>query len=231
MSNLSNLIQSMLVNAITKNSGQPDITTNGNSGNSNNPMSSPLNNSGGLGGLGNILSGLQNKQSSGANNTGGLGGGLGDILGSVLGGLGGNRSDANNSGSNSANTQPPSMSKQAKLLVILVPFVLAWIQKQGGFHNAIKVLTQSGMGNEAQSWVSNGINQPVDSNKISTLFNDAEIEQVANQAHISKDDVYSTIANLLPQMVDSIAANGQVQGNGSTNQIQQVMNMLGGLNF
>ena len=215
MSNLSNLIQGMIVNAVTKNSGQPNIDT------------SNANNAGGLGGLGNILSGLQNNQRSGGNQVSGLGGGLGDILGSVLGGLGGNHSATNNSTKN----QTQGMGKQAKLLVVLVPFILAWIQKQGGFHNAIKVLTQSGLGNEVQSWVSNASNEPVNSSKISTLFNDTEIEQVANQANTSKDDVYNTIADILPQVVDSITANGQVQGNGSTNQIQQVMNMLGGLKF
>ncbi|MDR9777743.1 hypothetical protein RJJ65_34995, partial [Rhizobium hidalgonense] len=58
MSNLSNIIQGMVVNAITKNSGQPNINTNVNNGNSN------ANSSGGLGGLGNILSGLQNNRAS-----------------------------------------------------------------------------------------------------------------------------------------------------------------------
>lgn len=225
MSNLSNLIQGMVVNAITKNSGQPNINTNVNNGNSN------ANSSGGLGGLGNILSGLQNNRASGSH----AGGGLGDILGSVLGGLGSNQSaqnnSINNSASNATKSQSHGISGQAKLLVVLVPFILAWIQKQGGFHNAIKVLTQSGMGSEVQSWVSNGNNQPVDSSKVSALFSDADIEQVANQANTSKDDVYSTIATILPQVVDSITANGQVQGNGSTNQIQQVMTMLGGLKF
>ena len=205
MSNLSNLIQGMLVNAIVQHSGSTNQSANGN-------------------GLGDILGGLLNGQ-----NQQNVGGGLGGMLGSVLGGLGANHSAQSNSTSNATSSQPQGMNKQAKLLVVLVPFVLAWIQKQGGFHNAIKVLTQSGMGPQAQSWVSNGANEPVDSAKIATVFDDNEVEKVANQANTSKNEVYNTLADLLPQIVNSITGNGQVQGNGSTNQIQQVMNMLGGL--
>lgn len=211
MSNLSNLIQGMLANAIGQHSASTNQSANGN-------------------GLGDVLGGLINGQ-----NQQNISGGLGGMLGSVLSGLGGNHSTQNTSTSNAPNNAPNSqthgMSKQAKLLVVLVPFVLAWIQKQGGFHNAIKVLTQSGMGQQAQSWVSNGANEPVDSAKIATVFDDNEVEKVANQANTSKSEVYNTLADLLPQIVNSITSNGQVQGNGSTNQIQQVMNMLGGLKF
>lgn len=211
MSNLSDLIQGMLVNAIGQHARSTNQSANGN-------------------GLGNVLGGLINGQ-----NQQNVSGGLGGMLGSVLSDLGGNQSAQNNSASNPANnalsSQPHGMSKQAKLLIILVPFVLAWIQKQGGFHNAIKVLTRSGLGNEVQSWVSSGNNQAVDVSKISSLFSDTDIEQVANQANTSKDDVYSKIATILPQVVDSITSNGQVHGNGSTNQIQQAMNMLGSIKF
>lgn len=207
MSNLGNLIQGMVVNAMTNHSN----TSNANSS----------------GGLGDLLNGLQNGTNSQASNGSNLDG-IGGMLGSVLGGLNGHNQN-NNPMSNQVQNQSKGMGSQAKLLVVLVPFILAWIQKQGGFHNAIKVLTQSGLGNEVQSWVSNGSNQSVDSSKISKVFSDSEIEQVASQANTSKEDVYSSIANILPQVVDSITSNGQVQGNGSTNQIQQVMSMLSGL--
>ena len=207
MSNLGNLIQGMVVNAMTNHSNQPNANSSG--------------------GLGDLLNGLQNGKNSQASNGSNLGG-IGGMLGSVLGGLNGHNQN-NNPMSNQVQNHSKGMGSQAKLLVVLVPFILAWIQKQGGFHNAIKVLTQSGLGNEVQSWVSNGSNEPVDSSKISKVFSDSEIEQVASQANTSKEDVYSSIANILPKVVDSITSNGQVQGNGSTNQIQQVMSMLSGL--
>lgn len=207
MSNLGNLIQGMVVNAMTNHSNPPNTNSSG--------------------GLGDLLNGLQNGKNSQASNGSNLGG-IGGMLGSVLGGLNGQNQN-NNPTNNQVQNQSKGIGSQAKLLVVLVPFILAWIQKQGGFHNAIKVLTQSGLGNEVQSWVSNGNNQSVDSSKISKVFSDSEIEQVASQANTSKEDVYSSIANILPQVVDSITSNGQVKGNGSTNQIQQVMSMLSGL--
>ncbi len=220
MSNLTNLIQGLVVNAMSQHGGQG----------SNRPNNNINSSTGGLGGLGGVLGGLLNGQSNHNNQSTGSSGGLGGILGSVLGGLSGQNQNSNPM-NNQVQNQSKGMGSQAKLLVVLVPFILAWIQKQGGFHNAVKVLTQSGLGNEVQSWVSNGSNEPVDSRKISKVFSDTDIEQVASQANTSKDDVYSTIANILPQVVDSITTNGQVQGNGSTNQIQQVMSMLSGLKF
>ena len=208
MSNLTNLIQGLVVNAMSQHGGQG----------SNRPSNNIDSSTGGLGGL-------LNGQSNHNNQSTGSSGGLGGMLGSVLGGLSGQNQN-NNPMNNQVQNQSKGMGSQAKLLVVLVPFILAWIQKQGGFHNAIKVLTQSGLSNEVQSWVSNGSNEPVDSSKISKVFSDTDIEQVASQANTSKDDVYGTIANILPQVVDSITANGQVQGNGSTNQIQQVMSMI-----
>lgn len=224
MSNLTNLIQGLVVNAISQQSGQSN-NNNANNGNSN---------TGGLGGLAGVLGGLLNGQSNHNNQNAGSSGGLGGMLGSVLGGLNGQSNSQNQQNSpinNQATTQAKGMGSQAKLLLILVPFILSWIQKQGGFHNAIKVLTQSGMGQEVQSWVSQGDNQPVDSSKLSSAFSESEVEQLASQANTSKTEVYDTIANILPQMVNAITANGQVEGNGSTNQIQQVMSMLGGLKF
>jgi uncharacterized protein YidB (DUF937 family) len=207
MSNLVSLIEGLVVNA----AGQ-----NGNAGLGNAGL-------GNLGGLGNVLGGLlgggQGNQ-AGQGNSGGLGG----SLGSVLGGLGGQ-----NSGGQSQ--QSAGSGGQGKLLLILVPFVLNWIQQQGGFHKALENLSQSGLGQQVQSWVSNGENQPVQPAQLASVFPAQQVQQVAEQANTSTNEVYGTIANLLPQVVNAITANGQATGNGSSQQIQQVLGLLGGLRF
>lgn len=195
MSNLTNLIQDLITNAVTSNTA-PASNNNASAG-------------GGLGGLGNVLGGLLGGQSNQGNQ-----GGVGGMLGSVLGGLTGQNQQAGG---------------QSKLLLILIPFVLNWVQKQGGFQQALASLTQSGLGQQVQSWVSNGENQPVQPSQLAGVFPEPEVEQVAAQAGTSTNEVYSTIAAVLPQVVNAITANGQATGNGSTNQIQQVLGMLGGL--
>ena len=204
MSNLVGLIESLVVNA----SGQ-----NGNSGAlGNNAL-------GNLGGLGNVLGGLLGGSQSNQNSQQSGQGGLGGILGSVLGGVtGGNNQQAGTGG-------------QGKLLLILVPFVLNWIQQQGGFHKALENLTQSGLGQQVQSWVSNGANQPVQPAQLASVFPEQQVQQVAAQANTSTNEVYGSIASLLPQVVNAITANGQATGNGSSQQIQQVLGLLGGLKF
>jgi uncharacterized protein YidB (DUF937 family) len=207
MSNLVSLIEGLVVNA----AGQ-----NGNAGLGNAGL-------GNLGGLGNVLGGLlgggQGNQ-AGQGNSGGLGG----SLGSVLGGLGGQ-----NSGGQSQ--QSAGSGGQGKLLLILVPFVLNWIQQQGGFHKALENLSQSGLGQQVQSWVSNGENQPVQPAQLASVFPAQQVQQVAEQANTSTNEVYGTIASLMPQVVNAITANGQATGNGSSQQIQQVLGLLGGLRF
>lgn len=201
MSNLTNLIQDLVVNAVTQNTA----SSNNNASNA----------GGGLGGLGNVLSGLGGLL-GGQSNQSAQGGGLGGVLGSVLGGLTGQNQQAAGGG-------------QSKLLLILIPFVLNWVQKQGGFQQALASLTQSGMGQQVQSWVSNGENQPIQPSQLASVFPEPEVEQVAAQANTSTNEVYSTIANVLPQVVNAITANGQATGNGSSQQIQQVLGMLSGL--
>lgn len=206
MSNLVSLIEGLVANAAGQNSNAGTGAL-GNAG------------LGNLGGLGNVLGGLLGGQGSQQSQ-----GGLGGVLGSVLGGVTGQ----NGSGQNN---QPAGSGGQGKLLLILVPFVLNWIQQQGGFHKALANLTLSGLGQQVQSWVSNGENQPVQAAQLASMFPQEQVQQVAAQANTSTNEVYGSIANLLPQVVNAITANGQATGNGSSQQISQVLGMLGGLKF
>lgn len=175
----------------------------------------------GLGGiLGSVLGQLSGQQQ---NNQNQQQGGLGGILGSVLGQLGGGNTSthSNAAGGNTAQT----------LLIAVLPLILAWIQKQGGLQGALDKLKNAGLANQVQSWVDpQQVNaQDVPTQNIQSLFDDQDIEQVAQQAQAPKQKIYSAIASVLPQVIDSLTPQGSNTNPQEANQdIQQVLNLVSG---
>lgn len=153
--------------------------------------------------------------------------GLGAILGSVLSQLG--------SGSQSS-ARPTSglggTSTTKTLLIAVLPLVLAWIQKQGGLQGALDKLKGQGLNSQVDDWVSTGPgeNANVDPQQVQNLFDDQEVEQVAQETHVPKQDVYSAISQVLPQIIDSLTPQGeQTSKQEANNDIQNVLNMVSGL--
>ncbi|WP_180171452.1 YidB family protein [Acinetobacter sp. YH12023] len=182
------------------------------------------NQQGGLGGiLGSVLgqlganAGAQNTQTNAQNQAGGLGG----ILGSVLGQLGGAAQSQQRSSGGNAST----------ILVAVLPLVLAWIQKQGGLQGALDKLRGQGLSSQVDDWVSTGPgdNAAVTNQQVQNLFDDAEVEQVAQETQTQKQDVYSAISRVLPQIIDSLTPQaGQTNQQEANADIQQVMNLVSG---
>ena len=170
---------------------------------------------GGLGGiLGSVLGQL------GGNNQQSAQGGLGGILSSVLGQLGGQqqRTAAGASGTQS-------------LLIAVLPLVLAWIQKQGGLQGALDKLKGQGLTSQVDDWVSTGPgeNAQVQPDQVQSLFDDADVEQVAQQTQTPKSAIYGAIASVLPQVIDSLTPQGGNTNPQEANQdIQQVLNLVSG---
>lgn len=204
MTNLSNIVEMLAKQAL------------GNQSNSNQP-----NASNGLGGiLGSVLGQLGGAQQ---NNAQAQAGGLGGILGSVLGQLTGGQSQASNTASKGFNGK--------SLLVVVLPIVLAWIQKQGGLQGALDKLKGQGLSSQVDDWVSTGPgeNAQVDPQQVQQLFDDQDIEQVAQQTEAPKQDIYAAISQVLPQIIDSLTPQGENTNKQEANtDIQDVLNTVAG---
>ncbi|WP_151765866.1 YidB family protein [Acinetobacter colistiniresistens] len=179
--------------------------------------------SGQAGGLGGILSSVLGQLGGQQQNTQGQQGGLGGILGSVLGQLGGanTSTQSNATGGNTAQT----------LLIAVLPLVLAWIQKQGGLQGALDKLKNAGLSNQVQSWVDPQQQNAADvpAQNIQSLFDDQDVEQVAQQTQAPKQAIYGAIASVLPQVIDSLTPQGSSTNPQEANQdIQQVLNLVSG---
>lgn len=177
---------------------------------------------GGLGGiLGSVLGQLGGQQQQNTQNQ--QQGGLGGILGSVLGQLGGgNTSTQSNAvGGNTAHT----------LLIAVLPLILAWIQKQGGLQGALDKLKNAGLANQVQSWVDPQQQnvQDIPAQNIQSLFDEQDVEQVAQQTQTPKSAIYGAIASVLPQVIDSLTPQGaDTNHQEANNDIQQVLNLVSG---
>lgn len=139
--------------------------------------------------------------------------GLNSIFGSVLGQvLGGN--SAQGSGNNA-------------ILMAVIPLILNWIQQQGGLQGALSKLQSAGLASQVQNWVDpNQTNTQAPVEQVQQLFDAQDVQNVAQQTQSSVTDVYSSISNLLPQVIDSLTPQGDKTNTDEANQdIQNMINL------
>lgn len=111
----------------------------------------------------------------------GGGGGLGGLLGGLLGGGGGGQQSQAGGGAMAAG-------------------LAALLQQFSG----------AGYGQQAQSWVGRGQNQPIDPNALMQVFGRDKLAALAQQHNMPMDAMLSGLSEQLPQAVDEMTPDGQV---------------------
>lgn len=155
------------------------------------------------------------------------GGVLGQVLGSVLGsGMG------NNVGMNQFPQSQSGFGGKGMLMAALLPIALMFIQRNGGLSGAFNKIQNMGFGHQANSWMSaDQSNQPLDANDINQLFDNDELAQVAEQTGVDQSEVRQSMAELLPQLFDSLTPNGDTQTESQANkEISDILAQLGNAN-
>lgn len=159
------------------------------------------------------------------------GGVLGQVLGSVLGGgMGGGL--GNNVGMNQLPQSQSGFGGKGMLMAALLPIALMFIQRNGGLSGAFNKIQNMGFGHQANSWMSaDQSNQPLDANDINQLFDNNELAQVAAQTGVDQSEVRQSMAELLPQLFDSLTPNGDTQTESQANkEISDILAQLGNAN-
>lgn len=106
----------------------------------------------------------------------------------------------------------------------LVAGLLQMIQNQpGGLQGLVQSFQDKGLGGLVSSWVSTGQNLPVSADQIHNALGGERVQELAAAAGISPDQAGSSIAQLLPNIVDKLTPDGQVPEHSS------VMDAVGGL--
>ena len=87
----------------------------------------------------------------------------------------------------------------------------------GGLGALVSQFENAGLGQIAQSWISNGPNQQVSPQQLSNVFGHDQVQGMAAQAGMEPGDFLSQLSQHLPNAVNGMTPNGQMPGNDSMN--------------
>jgi len=138
---------------------------------------------------------------------------LDGILGNVLGGvLGGATSDLGQQQSNnplgSILDRLGGGSGVAKMAFLALAFQL--LQRSGGISGLLDKLRNSGLGQHADSWVGTGQNLPVSPDQLRSAIGPDILNQLASHFGMSPDQASTSLAQVLPELVNQMTPAGQV---------------------
>jgi uncharacterized protein YidB (DUF937 family) len=159
-----------------------------------------------------LLDGLLGQMMGGVNNGRGTGtqdglGGLGDLLG----GMGG--------------ATPGMRAGPAQGVNPLLMMLLQVLQQNGGLGGLMGRMQQAGMGDQVQSWIGAGANQHISPDALSQIFGHEQLDQIAQQLGMSRQETAGGMANMLPDLVNEMTPQGQIPED-SNDLVSQVLASL-----
>ena len=80
----------------------------------------------------------------------------------------------------------------------------------GGLPGLINAFTRAGMGNQVNSWVGTGQNQPINPNQLQQVVGQDQINQWSQQTGMPQHTRPDQLPTLLPHAVDRMTPNGEV---------------------
>jgi uncharacterized protein YidB (DUF937 family) len=80
----------------------------------------------------------------------------------------------------------------------------------GGVSGLVDKIAAGGLGDQVASWVGTGNNLPITAEQIQKVLGSSFVQDLAQKMGINTTDVASSLAGLLPQVVDKLTPDGQV---------------------
>ncbi len=101
--------------------------------------------------------------------------------------------------------------------------------KHGGLPGLIQSFQHGGLGEVVNSWVSTGQNLPISADQIKSVLGGSSLQDLAAKLGVSPEQAAGSLADILPQAVDTMTPNGQLPAGGDL--LAQGLDMLkkGGL--
>ena len=93
---------------------------------------------------------------------------------------------------------------------LLITLVSTLLNNAGGLQGLLARLQSAGLGEAAQSWVRTGVNQPVNPDQLGEALGPDLMGMIAAQLGGNRDQASTTLADLLPGLVDQLTPQGQV---------------------
>ena len=84
----------------------------------------------------------------------------------------------------------------------------------GGLGDLLKQLQQGGHGETANSWVGTGPNKAISPGDLANALGADQIDSLASQSGLSKQDLLSGLSQYLPQVIDHLTPDGRLPTDG-----------------
>src|SRR5262245_52550709 len=115
----------------------------------------------------------------------------------------------------------------------LMGMISGLLAQSGGLQGLASKFAQSGQGNEFQSWVGMGENQPVSSGQIQNALGSDQISAIASRMGVDPKMASSFLAEYLPKIVDKLTPAGKIDPNADHQQglaalLPSLLQSLGG---
>jgi uncharacterized protein YidB (DUF937 family) len=79
-----------------------------------------------------------------------------------------------------------------------------------GLGGLMKQFQQKGLGDTIDSWVNRGKNKDITSRQVSEALGSDVVDQLSRRTGLSRDEVISELANVLPNVVDRMTPDGRL---------------------
>ena len=97
--------------------------------------------------------------------------------------------------------------------------------QNGGLPGVLEKFKAAGFSDEVASWVGKGSNLPISATQVVQVLGSSTIQSAANKLGINADEISAKIAEYLPQVVDRMTPNGEVNKD-SGNLMATLLGML-----
>jgi len=78
--------------------------------------------------------------------------------------------------------------------------------------DVVRQFEEKGMREQVDSWVRTGPNKPVDRRQIEDVFGQRELDQLARNRGIDRDQLAEVLAKYIPRIIDELTPQGQMPG-------------------
>lgn len=85
-----------------------------------------------------------------------------------------------------------------------------WVQEQGGIEVLLQRFQQGGLGEVIGSWIGTGGNQQVGGGELQSAFGQDAMQSLADKLGTDVNGASGTLAALLPQLIDKMSPQGQL---------------------
>jgi uncharacterized protein YidB (DUF937 family) len=82
--------------------------------------------------------------------------------------------------------------------------------QSGGVGGLMQAFEQKGLGNILSSWISTGQNLPISVEQLTSVLGSSQLQQLAQHMGVTPQAAGSQLADFLPNIIDKLTPNGQV---------------------